>query len=145
MLLPGCAIVGIWFDNSYRRRFAPTLHETNTPLNFTTPAFAVVAQHIEYLWGFATIPAVQTSTVQVPKALRRNYTDLLRVINTLQNGIVPLQDMRCPLDIRRFVRIVPLGTFCCFRSSKPAHKKICLRWLLRPQKCKTIHVVLSHF
>ena len=95
------AVYVLWFDNFYRRHFHPTPHETNTSFNCTAIAVAPVSRALEFVWGFPSLPTLQASTAQVANLLTSTQSDLMSAIRSIGDGDVPLQDIRCPLDIRR--------------------------------------------
>ena len=95
------AIFVLLFDNFYDHRFHPTPHESNTSLNCSAIAVALVSKATEFLWGFPSLPTLQASTAQVGKLFTTNYSVLMPVLFDLTEDKIPPQYTCCLLNVRR--------------------------------------------
>ena len=81
------AIVVLWFDNSYRRRFYPTPHDTSP--DCTAIVVAPVSKAMEFLWSFPCLPTPQASAAQVGKLLTTTQLVFVSALSDLMEDEIP--------------------------------------------------------
>ena len=91
----------IWFDNFYRRRFAPLPHSPNRSLNCTAMALLQLRSDLDIFLGYPKLDALKQRLPVVAGRLRDSFLGLCDATKTLLQGPTEAKDIRAPLYCRR--------------------------------------------
>ena len=98
-----------WFDNFYRRRFAPSPHCPNRSLNCTAMALLQLRSDLDIFPGYPKLDALKQRLPVVARRLRDSFLGLCDATKTL---LQRPKDICAPLDCRRkSVRILQWKPF----------------------------------
>ena len=91
----------VWFENFYRRRFAPSPHSPNRSLNCTAMALLQLRSDLDILRGYPKLDALKQCLPVVARRLRESSLGLCDAVKTLLQGPIEAKDTRAPWDCRR--------------------------------------------
>ena len=91
----------VWFDNFYRRCFAPSPHSPNRSLKFTAMALIQLSSDVDINPGYPKLDGLKQPLLVVVRRLRDSFVGLCDTTKTLLDGPIEAKDIHAPLDCRR--------------------------------------------
>ena len=91
-----------WFDNFYRRRFAPSPHNDNLSLNCTAVTLLKLPNALPPFVAFPSLSEMEDSIPRLARDLVASHRQLICAVGDLTSQRIDAKWIRCPLDIKRF-------------------------------------------
>ena len=89
----------VWFDNCYRRRFAPSPDSPNRSLNCTAMALLQLRSDLDIYPGYPKLDALKQRLPVVAQRLRDSFLGLCDATKTLVQGAIEAIDIRSPWNV----------------------------------------------
>ena len=91
----------LWVDNFYRRRFAPSPHNSNLSLNSTVFTCLTLPFNVGPFNGYPSLSTLSASVQIVAAAIADGQRAHRAHLSTLERKNLQLKDIRAPLDVKR--------------------------------------------